>query len=317
MKVAIIGRGFGASAMKPAFETCGWTVEVVPSRELSVVQAACAGDADLIAIHSPPFQHKAHVMAALSQGKPILCDKPFGLNAEEAREMRDAAKAAGVLHFLNFEMRCFPSWDKARELIAGGAIGKLVHVSWTKFNRGLRVRDHGWLNDVSLGGGWLGASGSHDIDALRFLFGDEIVRASGLLRTEVRMRPDGQGGQAQSTAEDAFSMWLEFAGGGTASVDSAFAASVAVPGSFNLLGSEGAIIITGDTSLSILRHKQEPEAIELPALNGGFMGALGAWVEKVTAAMKSGEQIAPNFDDGVAAAEAMDQIRASARRTGV
>jgi predicted dehydrogenase len=303
--------------MAPAFEKFGWSVEIVPSRDMAAVEAACAGDADLIAIHSPPFQHKAHVMAALAHGKPILCDKPFGVNAAEAREMRDAAKAAGVLHFLNFEMRCFPAWDKARELIAGGAIGALVHVSWTKFNRGLRVRDHGWLNDASLGGGWLGASGSHDIDALRFLSGDEIVSAGGLLRTEVQMRPDGKGGQERSTAEDAFSMWIEFAGGGTASIDSAFAASVAMPTSFSLLGSEGAIMITGDNSLTILRHKQEPESIELPGLDGGFMGALGAWVGKVTAAMKSGTQIVPNFDDGVAAAEVMDKIRAGARRTGV
>lgn len=317
MKVAIIGRGFGVYAMAPAFEKCGWSVEVVPSREMDAVEAACAGDADLIAVHSPPFQHKAHVMAALAHGKPILCDKPFGVNAAEAKEMRDAAKAAGVLHFLNFEMRCFPSSDKARELIAGGAIGDLVHVSITKYSNGLRVRDHGWLNDASLGGGWLGASGSHDIDSLRFLFGDEIVQAGGLLRTEVQMRPDGKGGQARSTAEDAFSMWLEFAGGGTASVDSAFAAFMPLPQSFMLIGSQGAISITSDTSLSILRRKQEPEHIELSGEGGGFMGALGTWVQQVTDALKTGTQIAPNFDDGVAAAEVMDMIRAGARRTGV
>lgn len=317
MKVAIIGRGFGASAMKPAFEACGWQVEVVPSRDMAAVEAACAGDADLIAVHSPPFQHKDHVLAALANGKPVLCDKPFGVNAAEAREMRDAAKAAGVLHFLNFEMRCFPSWDKARTLIREGAIGDLVHVSWTKFSNGLRVRDHGWLNDASLGGGWLGASGSHDIDALRFLFGDEIVAGNALLRTEIGMRPDGEGGEAKSTAEDAFSMWLEFAGGDTASVDSAFAACMPLPTTFTLIGSSGAISIADDTHFSILRRKQEPENVEVAGPAGGFMGALSTWVQKVTDAMNSGTQIAPNFDDGVAVAEVMDMLRASARRTGV
>jgi predicted dehydrogenase len=317
MKVAIIGRGFGANAMAPAFDKSGWSVEIVPSREMAAVEAACAGDADLIAVHSPPFQHKEHVMAALAHGKPVLCDKPFGVNAAEAREMRDAAKAAGVLHFLNFEMRYFPSWAKARDLIAAGTIGDLVHVSWSKFSNGLRVRDHGWLNDASLGGGWLGASGSHDIDALRFLFGDEIIDCGGLLRTEVQMRPDGNGNQVRSTAEDGFSMWLEFAGGGTASVDSAFAACMPLPTTFTLIGSQGAISITSDTALAILRRKQEPEVIEVSGEGGGFMGALGAWVRQVTDAVQSGTQIAPNFDDGVAAAEAMDRIRANARRTGV
>jgi predicted dehydrogenase len=317
LKVAIIGRGFGANAMAPAFEKSGWQVEIVPSRDMAAVEAACAGDADLIAVHSPPFQHVQHVMAALAQGKAVLCDKPFGINAGEARAMRDAAKAAGVLHFLNFEMRCFPSWARARQLIAAGAIGDLVHVSWSKFSNGLRVRDHGWLNDAGLGGGWLGASGSHDIDTLRFLFGEEVVACGGLLRTEVKLRSDGAGGEVQSTAEDAFSMWLEFAGGGTASVDSAFAAFMPLPTSFTLIGATGAISIDSDTSLSILRRKQEPEVIEIPGEGGGFMGALGTWVQQVTDALRSGTQIAPNFDDGVAASEVMDKIRATARRTGV
>lgn len=318
MKVAIIGRGFGASAMKPAFEMHGWEVEIVPSRDMAAVEAACAGDSDLIAVHSPPFQHKEHVLAALTQGKPVLCDKPFGVNAAEARAMRDAAKAAGLLHFLNFEMRCFASWDRARQMVAQGAIGDLAHVSWTKSARLARKRDHGWLHDASLGGGWLGASGSHDIDALRFISGDEVVAAGGLLRTEVGMRPDGEGGEVRSTADDAFSMWLEFSRGATASVDSNFASSVALPGTFNLFGSNGAISIADDAHLSVIRHKQEPEHIDLSGEGGGgFMGALGGWIARVTESMKTGNQIAPNFDDGVATAEVMDMIRACARRTGV
>lgn len=112
-------------------------------------------------------------------------------------------------------------------------------------------------------------------------------------------------------------MWLEFSRGGTASVDSAFAASMALPHSFQLIGSDGAISIASDTSLSILRRKQEPEAIEVPCDGVGFMAALGIWVQQVTQALKTGTQIAPDFDDGVAAAEAMDMIRATARRTGV
>lgn len=318
MKVAIIGRGFGASVMAPAFEQLGHTVEIVPSREMAAVEKACKGDADLIAVHSPPFQHREHVLAALAEGKPVLCDKPFGINADQAREMRDAAVAAGVMHFLNFEMRCFPAWARARQLIEQGAIGELVHVGWSKFNRGLRVRDHGWLNDASLGGGWLGASGSHDIDALRFLFGREITACGGVLRTEVQMRGDGQGGQVRSTADDAFSLWFEIEGGATASVDSAFAASVNLPASFQLLGSEGAITIRDDAHLAVIRHKADPEEIDLSDAPGagGFMAAVVTWVEKVTAAMDSGEQIAPNFEDGLAAALVMDRVRANAVRIG-
>jgi predicted dehydrogenase len=174
-------------------------------------------------------------------------------------------------------------------------------------------RDHGWLNDASLGGGWLGASGSHDIDALRFLFGDEVVAGNALLRTEIGMRPDGAGGEAKSTAEDAFSMWLEFAGGGTASVDSAFAACMPLPTTFTLIGSTGAISITDDTHLSILRRKQEPEHIEVRRSGRRLHGRALHLGAEVTEAMNTGTQIAPNFDDGVAAAEVMDMLRAGGK----
>ena len=49
------------------------------------------------------------MLRAVEAGKDVLCDKPFGKNGAEAREMRDAAKAAGVLHFLNFEFRQQPA----------------------------------------------------------------------------------------------------------------------------------------------------------------------------------------------------------------
>ena len=49
--------------------------------------------------------HLDHVTGAIEQGHAVLCDKPFGRNADEATEMRDRACEAGVLHFLNFEFR--------------------------------------------------------------------------------------------------------------------------------------------------------------------------------------------------------------------
>ena len=145
MKAAVIGRGFGSYAMKPAFEARGWEVELVPSRDPEAVAAACDGPFDLIAVHSPPFQHREHVLRAIAAGKDVLCDKPFGRNATEAREMRDAAKAAGVLHFLNFEFRQGTARRKVRELVAAGEIGTLTHITYASHTGFLRTRGYGWL----------------------------------------------------------------------------------------------------------------------------------------------------------------------------
>lgn len=313
MKVALIGRGFGANIMAPAYEGLGFQVEVVSSRDSDAVARAC-DVADLVSIHSPPFQHREHVMAALEAGKDVLCDKPFGRNAAEAREMRDAAKAAGVLHFLNFEFRCQPAWEKARDLIAEGTIGDLVHVNWSSFGNGLRGRKHGWLNDADLAGGWIGAYGSHVIDGLRLFFGKEVADCGGVTRAETRFRPDADGNQVRSTAEDAFSAWFVMEGGGTVSVDTAYSASVNLPASTQLLGSEGALTIAGDV-VTLHKPKAEPQVFDLtPAPGGPPMPGVPIWLEKVQAALRDRRQIAPNFDDGVAAAEVMDRLKAAVVR---
>lgn len=311
MKVAIIGRGFGAYAMKPAFEARGWEAELVPSRDPDAVAAACKGDFDLIAIHSPPFQHREHVLRAVEAGKDVLCDKPFGRTAAEAREMRDAAKAAGVLHFVNFEFRQNAGRRKVNELLAAGAIGTLVHAHYVSFANFMRKRDHGWLNDASLGGGWLGALGSHIIDAMRWQFGSEIVDCGGMSRVEVKQRPDGQGGTAESTAEDAFSVWLKLASGGTAVLESAASAAVALPQSMTFLGTEGCIELQNEAVVKLTRGKEEAQVFDCtPAPAKSGWAPLEAWIDELAAALNSRTQLAPNFDDGVATAEVMEQLKA-------
>ena len=317
MKVAIIGRGFGEYAMKPAFEAQGWTVEIVPSRDAGAVAAACASDADLISIHSPPFQHREHVLAAVAAGKHVLCDKPFGLNGAEAREMRDAAAAAGVLHFLNFEFRHNAGRIKVQQLIDSGTIGTLGHVSHTGFAGYMRRRKHGWLNDASLGGGWLGALGSHLIDVLRWHFASEIADCGGMARLDVPVRSDGEGGEVTGTAEDAYALWFTLANGGTAAIDVASAAAAGLPSRAVFLGSEGTIEMLDETTLTLLRPGAEPETFDCSAAPGDpAWPAVYSWIGAVGAAIAERRQITPGFDDGVATAEVMDLLKARMVRPG-
>ena len=159
MKVADIGTGFGKHAAAPAYQRMGFDVEVVSPRDGDAVKRVPASDADLISVHSPPFMHLDHVTGAIEQGHAVLCDKPFGRNADEATEMRDRAREAGVLRFLNFEFRCNESWPKVKQLAHAGGIGTPAHLNWTFFGNALRGRKCGWINDGDLGGGWIGAYG--------------------------------------------------------------------------------------------------------------------------------------------------------------
>src|SRR5215831_16187634 len=133
VRVGVIGTGFGATNVAPAFEVTDdcTVVDVVTPRDDAAVTALCArGDVDLISIHSPPFLHLDHVRRAIDAGHAVLCDKPFGRNALEAREMLELARDAGVVNLVNYEFRCHPVRAALRSLVRGGAAGVVEHVQW-------------------------------------------------------------------------------------------------------------------------------------------------------------------------------------------
>src|SRR5262249_27251640 len=155
MRVGVIGRGFGARVVAPAFaKTDGCeVVDVVSPRDEPAVATLCArADVDLISIHSPPFLHARHVRLAIEGGHAVLCDKPFGRNAEEAAAMCHLARDAGVPGFLNFETRYDPARKRLRELVAEGAVGTPEHMQLSMLLASTRVplRPYGWLFDGEL-----------------------------------------------------------------------------------------------------------------------------------------------------------------------
>lgn len=305
MKVAVIGTGFGKYAAAPAYAGLGFDVEVISPRDDDAVQTALASDVDLVSVHSPPFMHLDHVSRALDRGRPVLCDKPFGRNAAEAAQMRDRARDVGVPHFLNFEFRFNDSWTKLKELADTGAIGTPRHLSWSFFGSGLRGRPLGWINDADLGGGWIGAYGSHLIDFTRHLFGSEITDCGGVTRADL----------ADATAEDSYSAWFTMANGTTAVHDSGFAAAVPSTPSATLIGSDGTLELTADTSLVLRRAGEDAETFEFPPPpRRSPPPALSTFLGLVAESLQSGTPLTPSFDDGVAVAEVMDRLRAKAVR---
>jgi predicted dehydrogenase len=318
MKALVIGTGFGAHVIVPIYEELGIETVVVSPHDGEVVREACAGDVDLVSIHSPPFLHYRHVMWALDNGRAVLCDKPFGRNATEACAMRDRAAELGLPHFLNFEFRFAPSRVKLKALLDEGAIGELKHVNWQFFGNGLRKQSHRWLFDADLGGGWLGMYGSHVIDTLRGLCGREVVDCGGVSRVETPMRPAKQDGPVPSTAEDAFSAWFVFANGVTANFDTAYSAPISFPQRILLLGSEAALELVGEQTLLLRRAGEEDRSFAFaPPVGDPHLDPLRPWLTRVRDALRDGRAIAPNFDDGVATAEVMDRLRANFVRAGL
>jgi predicted dehydrogenase len=313
LRVGIIGTGFGGRVVADAFRDslCDVTAVVTP-RDQGAVQALCRSDLDLVSIHSPPFLHAEHVTMALEAGRAVLCDKPFGRTVDEAVAMTEAAEAAGVVNLLNFEFRHQPARRTMHELLSSGAIGRPEHLSYTAFTSGSRVplRPWGWLFDRSLGGGWVGAFGSHAIDLVRWLLG-EVSAAGAATWTTITERPDADGHLRRCDAEDSFVGWIELISGATATVDTSFTSGVPLAPRIVVTGSDGAIENIGDARLVLRRHDELREEIGFRTEDGdSHHAAMTAWAAAVRDAVMDGNQIAPSFADGVACMRVMDQWRA-------
>src|SRR5262249_59339214 len=126
-----------------------------------------------------------------------------------------AAADARVVALCNFEFRCSHAREALREVVASGELGTVERVQWTVASAGSRVpvRWFGWLFDAQYGGGWVGAWGSHAIDAVRFVFG-EGVDVTGTRSIGLPMRPDRDGVEHEGTAEGSLAAVLRLGSGG-------------------------------------------------------------------------------------------------------
>jgi predicted dehydrogenase len=153
--------------------TCDWQ-DVVTDPNVDVVDN-CLPD---------PF-HPAPSIAALEQGKHVICEKPMAVSLDDARKMRDAAAASSGKAMCTFNYRFMPAVRFAKDLIAGGELGTIYQVRINYLQQ--PGRDPSLRPDQTWYAGWphsgaLQGIGSHVIDQCRFLIG-EIKSVSALVRT--------------------------------------------------------------------------------------------------------------------------------------
>jgi predicted dehydrogenase len=119
----------------------------VPRRHASYEALAHDPEVDAIYVATPHPFHKANTLLCLHAGKPVLCEKPFAINAAEAAQMIAAARERGVFLMEAMWTRFLPHVARLRELLAAGAIGEVRQLRAdfsfrTEFNpRGRLVRD--------------------------------------------------------------------------------------------------------------------------------------------------------------------------------
>jgi len=151
-------------------------------------------EVDAVFVATPNANHRADVITAVSEGKPVLCEKPMGMTAEECREMIEAAQRAGMLLGVAQIFRFEESTARFRARVARGDVGSPVFAR-AEFSFPGLGHARTWMSDRRIaGGGAIADVGVHCIDALRYILQDEVVRV------DARTRKDENSGDVEASA---------------------------------------------------------------------------------------------------------------------
>jgi predicted dehydrogenase len=139
-------------------------------------------DVQAIYVALPPSRHREMTLAALSAGKPVLCEKPFALDATEAEAMVGAAREAGLVLMEAFHYRYHPLIGRVLEILASGEIGPVRRIEAT-FRTSIAATPGELRYDAGLGGGALMDLGTYCVHWCRTVAGAEprVIRASAML----------------------------------------------------------------------------------------------------------------------------------------
>ncbi len=189
---------------------------------------------DIVDIATPNHLHAEIAIAAAKAGKHIISEKPLARTSDEAKQMYEAVKDAGIVHMVAFNYRRTPAVALAKKFIEEGAIGRITNF------RGTYLQD--WSADPNsplswrfqkkiAGSGALGDIATHVIDLARYLVGD-FAQVNALLSTFITERPlqsagadslgnvlGGEGPRGSVDVDDEVMTMIRFTNGAVGSIE--------------------------------------------------------------------------------------------------
>jgi len=214
LKAALIGTGFMGKVHSENLRRLG-TVEIVALAGSNSERALQFGksigvnrttgdykelleDPTIDAVHvlTPNALHYAICRAALEAGKHVLCEKPFTVSLEQARELVDLAAKTGLANCIQHNLRYYPVVQQIRRMIEAGDLGEILIVQGTYSQDWLLYdTDWNWRADAKENGALraMGDIGSHWMDMIQHVTGLPITELCADLATfhHTRRRPKG------------------------------------------------------------------------------------------------------------------------------
>ena len=267
----------------------------VPRQYSSYHDLAADPDIDVVYIATPHTLHQANSLLCLQEGKAVLCEKPFTVNAREAAAVIDLARERKLFLMEAMWTRFLPLFAKLRELLAQGVLGelRLLQVDFG-FRAGLNPT--GRLFNPQLAGGALLDVGVYNLSLASLLWGRpaHIYTVAHLGETGV---------------DEQSAVILSYAKGRLATLLSAI--RTATPQEALLIGTDGWLKIHAPwwkaTAMTLAVAAQEPQLIEVPFAGNGY----NYEADEVGRCLRAGriESAVMPLDETLAIMATLDEIR--------
>ena len=249
-------------------------------------------------------------LAAFQHGKQVLCEKPLGRNAQEAKAMVDAAWGANRVLKVGFNHRHHPALWRAHEMAQSGKIGPLMCIRAAYGHGGRPGYDQDWRGNADLaGGGELLDQGVHIVDLCRWYLAD-FVQVSGMLGTWFW--------QVAPLEDNGFAL-MRTAAGQIATIHTSWTQWKNLF-RFEVFGRDGFLLINGlggsygteTLTLGIRRPESGPPIEESWEFPGPDISWQAEW-DEFKRAIQEGRQPLGNGNDGYQAARVIDAIYESSK----
>lgn len=207
-------------------------------------------DIDAVYVATPHPMHAPNTILALNHGKPVLCEKPFAVNARESAAMITAARHNNLLLVEAMWSRFLPHYRRVRELVKQGDIGEIISIA-ADHGQNLPLPKYYRLHAPELAGGALLDLGIYPISFAYYLLGkpQSVV-------AKAEFTPTGVDSQT--------SMIFRYESGAHANLTTTLLAKT--PCTATVVGTLGTIFIDGDfyTPTSMRLKKIDGTIVEFP-----------------------------------------------------
>ena len=197
----------------------------------SVEELVARDDVDAVYISTKNEFHRDHAILAARAGKHVLCEKPLALSVADGEAMLAAAEQAGIILGTNHHLPGCDTHRTIRELVHGGAIGRLLSIRVFHAVM-LPPRLQGWRLASKAGGGVALDVTCHDAAVINPLVGELPVDVVALSTMQ---------GSWETAAEDNLMSTMRYANGVLVQTHDAFTVAHA-PTGIHVIGEDGAIL---------------------------------------------------------------------------